>query len=68
MERTISNVKARRILGHQAQTMDDTQVQELLCSLKLLAREGVLYNGSKEYESRIKPKSARKTASATTTA
>lgn len=43
----ISVAKARRILGAQAKNMTDDQVRELLVVLTLLARENVLYNGSK---------------------
>ena len=42
--------KARRILGKQAENYSDDQVRELLHTLKLLAREQLLYNGSKVSE------------------
>lgn len=47
----ISVAKARRILGSQAKNMTDDQVRELLTVLTLLARENVLYNGSKKEDS-----------------
>jgi hypothetical protein len=47
----ISIAKARRILGAQAKDMTDDQVRELLVVLTLLAKENVLYNGSKKEDS-----------------
>jgi hypothetical protein len=42
--------RARRILGRQAENYSDNQVKELLHTLQLLAREQLLYNGSKVKE------------------
>jgi len=39
--------KARRILGKHGEQFSDDQVGELLHTLQLLAREQLLYNGSK---------------------
>ena len=47
MSEMVSVAKARRILGSLANSMSDTQVQELLICLHLLAKEQLWYNGSK---------------------
>ena len=52
----ITITRARRILGKQAENYSDDQVRELLHTLQLLARERVLYNGSKVSESGNEPK------------
>ena len=43
----VSVQKARRILGTLAHSMNDDQVKELIYSLHLLAKEQLVYNGSK---------------------
>ncbi len=43
----ISVQKARRILGTLAHSMSDDQVKDLIYSLHLLAKEQLVYNGSK---------------------
>ena len=43
----VSVQKARRILGTLAHSMSDDQVKELIYSLHLLAKERLVYNGSK---------------------
>ena len=43
----VSVQKARRILGSAAKSMNDDQVRELIHSLHLLAKEKLVYNGSK---------------------
>lgn len=62
MEKTVSVAKARRILGSRAKSMDDTQVLELIHALQVLAREQVLYNGSKINESSNEPEPTAKAA------
>ena len=56
MEKTISVAAARRRLGSLAKAMTDDQVQEMLNTLHLLAREQVLYNGSKVTGNSNEPK------------
>lgn len=56
MEKTISVAAARRTLGSLSKSMTDDQVQEMVNTLHLLAREQVLYNGSKVDESSNEPK------------
>lgn len=43
----VSVQKARRILGALASPMSDDQVKDLIYSLHLLAKEQLVYNGSK---------------------
>lgn len=43
----ISVQKARRVLGAFANYMSDDQVKDLIYSLHLLAKEQLMYNGSK---------------------
>lgn len=43
----VSIQKARRILGVLAQSMNDDQVKDVIYSLHLLAKEQLVYNGSK---------------------
>ena len=43
----VSVQKARRILGVLANSMSDDQVKDLIYSLHLLAKEQLVYNGSK---------------------
>lgn len=43
----VSVQKARRILGTLAHSMSDDQVKDLIYSLHLLAKEKLVYNGSK---------------------
>ena len=43
----VSVQKARRILGTLANPMSDDQVKDLIYSLHLLAKEQLVYNGSK---------------------
>ena len=43
----VSVQKARRILGALASSMSDDQVKDLIYSLHLLAKEKLVYNGSK---------------------
>jgi len=43
----VSVQKARRILGSLANPMTDDQVKDLIYSLHLLAKEQLVYNGSK---------------------
>ncbi len=43
----VSVQKARRILGALASSMSDDQVKDLIYSLHLLAKEQLVYNGSK---------------------
>ena len=43
----VSVPKARRILGTLANPMTDDQVKDLIYSLHLLAKEQLVYNGSK---------------------
>ena len=43
----VSVQKARRILGTLANPMSDDQVKDLIYSLHLLAKEKLVYNGSK---------------------
>ena len=43
----VSVQKARRILGTLANAMCDDQVKDLIYSLHLLAKEQLVYNGSK---------------------
>ncbi len=43
----VSVQKARRILGTLAHSMSDDQVKDLIYSLHLLAKEQLVYNGSK---------------------
>lgn len=43
----VSVQKARRILGALANSMSDDQVKDLIYSLHLLAKEQLVYNGSK---------------------
>ena len=50
MVKVVTIAQARRILGPLASPMADDQVQELILSLHLLARERKVYNGSKEEE------------------
>ena len=50
MEKIVSISKARRTLGTLAEELSDDQVRELVNSLRLLAREYLLYNGSKVNE------------------
>ena len=47
METTVSVAEARRIVGASANSLNDDQVREILHTLQLLAREQLLYNGSK---------------------
>lgn len=51
----VSIQRARRILGSAAKSMNDDQVRELINFLHLLAKEQLVYTGSKdvEYELRI---------------
>ena len=46
----VSISKARRILGELADDISDDQMRELLHALHLLAREQLVYNGSKDDE------------------
>jgi len=48
--------RARRILGKQAESYSDDQMRELLHTLQLLAREQLLYSGSKVSENGNEPK------------
>lgn len=43
----VSVQRARRILGTLAHSMSDDQVKDLIYSLHLLAKEQLVYNGSK---------------------
>ena len=43
----VSVQKARRILGALANSMSDDQVKDLIYSLHLLAKEQLVYTGSK---------------------
>ncbi len=43
----VSVSKARRLLGSLSDNMTDDQVQELVHTLHLIAREQLCYNGSK---------------------
>ena len=43
----VSVQKARRILGALASSMSDDQVKDLIYSLHLLAKEQLVYTGSK---------------------
>ena len=43
----VSVQKARRILGALANSMSDDQVKDLIYPLHLLAKEQLVYNGSK---------------------
>lgn len=43
----ISVQKARKILGTLASPMSDDQVKDIIYSLHLLAKEQLVYNGSK---------------------
>jgi len=43
----VSVQKARRILGTLANSMSDDQVKDLIYSLHLLAKEQLVYTGSK---------------------
>lgn len=47
----VSLAKARRILGASAKSMNDNQVRELIYTLHLLAKEQLVYSGSKDYVS-----------------
>lgn len=47
----VSLAKARRILGASANSMSDNQVRELIYTLHLLAKEQLVYSGSKDYVS-----------------
>jgi len=47
MSKSVSLAKARRTLGSLADTLTDDQVEYTLQALHLLAREQVVYNGSK---------------------
>lgn len=47
----VSVQKARRILGSTAKSMSDNQVRELIHTLHLLAKEQLVYTGSKDYVS-----------------
>ena len=51
----VSVQKARRILGSAAKSMNDDQVRELIHSLHVLAKEQLVYTGSKDvnYELRL---------------
>jgi hypothetical protein len=51
----VSIQRARRILGSVAKSMNDDQVRELINFLHLLAKEQLVYTGSKDvkYELRI---------------
>lgn len=51
----VSIQRARRILGSTAKYMNDDQVRELIHFLHLLAKEQLVYTGSKDvnYELRI---------------
>lgn len=51
MEKVVSVAMARRILGSASNELTDTQVIEMLTTLKLLGNEQLLYNGSKVDES-----------------
>ena len=44
---TVSLTGAKRILGATAKGLSDDQVGELLITLTLLARQQLVYNGSK---------------------
>lgn len=46
----ISIQRARRILGSAAKSMNDNQVQDLIHFLHLLAKEQLVYTGSKDDE------------------
>jgi len=48
--------RARRIFGKQAESYSDDQMRELLHTLQPLAREQLLYNGSKVSENGNEPK------------
>jgi hypothetical protein len=52
--RVISVQKARRILGSLANSMNDTQVKELIHFLHLLAKEQLVYTGSKDERYNLK--------------
>ena len=44
----VSVAKARRVSGTLLSSLSDDQVQEVITTLHLLAREQLWYNGSKE--------------------
>lgn len=61
MEKFVPKSKARRILGKEAAKFTDTQLQEIIHNLHLIAREQLRYNGSKLEKNgneSLKPKSS----------
>ena len=62
MEKIVSVATARRILGSQANGLNDDQVKELVHTMHLLAREQVVYNGSKVNEPSNEPEQPSTTA------
>lgn len=48
MEQFVPKSKARRLLGKKADKYSDTQLQEVVHNLHLIARDQLRYNGSKE--------------------
>lgn len=48
MRRVVSIDDARRILGDLVVGLTDNQIQELIYTLHLLAREQIVYNSSKD--------------------
>lgn len=50
MEQFVPKSKARRLLGKTADKYSDTQLQELIHNLHLMARAQLRYNGSKGSE------------------
>lgn len=47
MQKMVSLEKARRTLGPLAKHLTDDQVRQIINSLHLLAKEQLMYNGSK---------------------
>ena len=45
---TVSIGRARRILGKYSKQLSDDQIRDIIHTLQLLAREQLIYNGSKE--------------------
>jgi len=50
MEQFVPKSKARRLLGKKADKYTDTQLQEVVHNLHLIARDQLRYNGSKVNE------------------
>lgn len=40
--------EARKILGKGSKQLNDAQIQDIICTLTLLARKHMCYNGSKK--------------------